>query len=666
MLNGQYQHLAGSTAHYIDNCLNVFVSNESSCEWLDVRLREIVERAVSDEFGDGVPVVFAVADTTTGDNSAEPDTNDYEPEQDNKPDYSDDRPVFQDFTKPYYSAENGQIIYTSYRTINSQITPQKQVIAPFTGCIDEKLIIYDDYERQVIYTVTGKKSGKPYTVKINSDDWSDPKKLAAVLLRYLPGKPPDTVRSLQTHWGPALTQLTDEQKMKIVKAINSTGWTPDCKAFVMPSGSIGSGYICKMDRGLDKELGGFGLKQANRQSHKRVTAAILALTGVYRPSVIYTLLAHVFLPPLIRWVGDSARYMYHIHTDTGNLKTELAKLMMAFYGPLDSSAITYKWSNTPIGAESRANVLKDCLMLIDDLKPNTIAENDKARWVAFVQAAVDAQGRKRATIGGKAAQSLPPRALLLSTGEAIPEAGEASYIARMLLAELNTQPPGRNHLLDHIKEIAPLFSGLMREYIVWLKKGNGCGALEEFKRLQADGPATAHARLAGNFAANRLGAVMLIKFLGEKGLLSTDRQAKYLDLHHQAITEVMTYTAECAAAERYSQRFAEGLRNAIGTGFAQLSTESIANRVGWQDDKHVYLLSGAKEIVDQFLRNSGQTMINISKTDLNKQLFDDGLVHSTTSRINRKKYDLQAIDPVDGARKMVIALHRERFYNPED
>jgi hypothetical protein len=558
----------------------------------------------------------------------------------------------------YYTAEDGQMVYVTWKTVGGDIIPVRKCVAPFVCRIEEKLTIYDEYEQNVNYIIKGKKFGIPFEAKISADDWADPKRLVGMILRYLPGKPPDTDPNLRRHWGPAISALTSEKNMKDTKAIPSTGWTPDGKGFVMPGGGVGEGYLCQLDVSVEAELGVFGITEHPRAENRQALAALLYLVKVYNPAVIYTLLAHAFLPPLLRWAGDEARYLYHIFADTGSLKTELSKLVMGLYGPTNTRAITYKWSGTPIGVEGRANALKDCLMLLDDLKPGTISENDKQRWVAFVQAAVDAIGRKRATMSGKAAISLPPRALILSTGEAIPEAGEASYTARMLLAELNKQPEGRNHLFDRLKETAPLLNGVMYEYIKWLLTGEGRQAKTTYKELQGSAIATKHQRMANNYASNRLGAVMLVNCLLDLGYIRQRTADIILKRHHAALLAISEFTDDKAHSERYSQRFVAALSDAIGTGWAKLSTGLEDRRVGWEDDDYIYLLGGAKEIVDQWLRQSGQTPINISKKDLRKQLHQDALTYSTTARIAAGMYDMQAFDPATKKYPMVTAIYK--------
>jgi hypothetical protein len=568
-------------------------------------------------------------------------------------------------TRPTYAEVDGCMVYTTYKTIDGNIIANKRIIAPFVARITEKHTVFDDNDQTVTYTLAGNRGNQNFSTSIEADDWADQKRLTSVLLnKCLPGLPPDTDPNLRKFWGSAIAALSNAEEMKEVKSMTCTGWAPDGKAFVLPGGAIGTGYTCQIDKAIEPEMRNFQLQQRTEPEMRTAIVGLLSLLKIYKPAVIYTLIAHAFLPPLMKYVGDDVRYMYHIHAETGSLKTELAKLIMALYGPLGTSAITYKWSNTPYGAESRAHALKDCLMLIDDLKPGAIPENDKSKWVAFVQAAVDAMGRKRATMSGKAAVSLPPRALLLSTGETVPEAGEESFTARMLLGELDKRPDneGRCTWLDEIKtNAAPLFSGVMYAYIEWLLAGNGQGAVDEYRKLQLNGALTKHQRLASNVASNRLGAIMFCKFCVASGLFSARMSDIFLTSHAAGLDAVLDHTAQRAHEERYSQRFVSALRDALETGYCKLSAIQDDRRVGWADNTHVYVLNGAKEIVDQWLRSSGQSAINIAKPDLRRQLYNDGLSNSTAARVKAGQYDYQAMDPATQARPMVIALYKSKF-----
>jgi hypothetical protein len=559
------------------------------------------------------------------------------------------------------------MVYTTYKQVKDDIIPIEKII-PFYGQVTQKLTLFDETTQTVIYTIEGKKDGKPYAAEITAQDFADGNRLYSRLLNYLPGKPPAIDPPLISRIATAIAAITPQEEMKEVKAITSTGWTPDGKAFVLPGGAIGqSDYQCKLDAELAKEFATFGFRKNTPEENKRAWAALMQLQNIYRVEVVLTALAHAFLPPLLRWLGDEARYLYHIHADTGSFKTEFAKLLMSLYGPVGSAALTYKWSGTPYGAEARAYALKDCLMLIDDLKPGTLTTDALPKWVAFVQAAVDAQGRKRATITGKAAASLPPRALLLSTGEAVPEAGEASYSARMLLAQLSSQPSGvRNTKLDEIKAKSPLFSGLMAAYVEWLLQGNGQGALAKFKEFQALSFQAEHTRLSNNYAANSTGATMLSKFCQEAGLMTADEATWFELCHGRAIYEIVGKTGEKVRSERYSWKFLTALRDAISTGYASVSPVMDDRRIGWQDEQYLYLLGGSFEIVNQWLRVSGQAPINISKAELRKQLFQDQLSYCTKTREEGGWFDVQVHDPATKTRILVIALYLDKFNQPPE
>lgn len=576
-----------------------------------------------------------------------------------------------DNQRPFYTLRNSSMVYTTFKKNGDGFMPVRQVI-PFSGQVTKKTILFeDDGEQQVTFTISGKKDQRPYTVDVEAKDFTDGRTLYRRLINYLPGSPPAMEDHLIKRISPAISSLSPKTIPEI-KAIGSTGWTPDGKAYVMPSGEpVGQqSYICKLDKSLSTELGNFRLHQNSDEENKMVIKALFDLKKIYRPSAFYVILAHAFLPPLVRWLGDQARYLLHLHAQTGSLKTELAKLMIALYGPSVKS-ITYKWSGTPVGAESRANALKDALMLIDDLKPNTIKPDDMPTWVAFIQAYVDAEGRKRGSNSGKAGISLPPRCILISTGEAIPEAGEASFTARMLLVQLDAQPDGWNDDLQAIQEKGYLFSGLMRSYIDWLLK-NGNKAMGVMRRYQTNKVEAkqGHLRLANNYAANCTAAEMFTKFCQQTGLMSQLEADAFLAAHQQAIIDVLVATGRKIQEERYSHRFLSAIREAVSTGYACIRDDHLqARRVGWEDKDFVYLLSGSMSIVNQWLATTKTPPINIPLKELKQQLFEDCFTHSTPGRVGRMEFDLQRKDPANDSRQLVIAVHRNKFYDldgPDD
>lgn len=562
-----------------------------------------------------------------------------------------------------YALEGEKMVYTSYKTSKGEIVPHKNYF-PFYGQITEKLTILHEHGQEVVFTIEGEKSGRPYTTEVTAAEFVNPHKLYLALIQAMPGKPPVLKPTLRVHLEPAISALTDERQMKQTKAVTHTGWTPDGKAFVMPRQTVGrKNYVCKLGE-VEHELNGFGLKKGTREEVEIAYLILLSLKKIYRPATIYTLIAHAFLPPLLNWVGNQARYMYHIHGETGALKTELAKIIMSLYGPLKSAAITYKWSDTPIGAEQRAHALKDCLMLIDDLKPSTITQNH--RWVAFIQAAVDAAGRKRATITGKAGESFPPRALLLSTGETVPYAGEESYTARMIQARLEPQAGGWNDQLANVQEKDHLLSGLMYEYIDWLRLGNGRNALLVYKEKLAKAPTLKHNRLSSNFAANLLAAEMFSRFCLDYGLMAAQDGERFLAQHLDGLTEIITETAEMAHSERYSQRFVAVLCDMIETGSVHVAKHPLdksppQNYIGWFDKDYTYLHMGGVGLIKTLARRVGID-INIDRGTLLRQLYNDGMIHSTTARIRARKFDYQH----PGTRKMVVAFFQEKLWPKEE
>lgn len=575
--------------------------------------------------------------------------------------------------RPKYILKEGVMTYVSYQKDGDGF---KAVLHPFYfwGRISQKMTIYhEDGQQEAVYTIVGQKAKRPFVIDVTAEDFADGRKLYKQLLNYLPGGPPPIKDSLVKQVNTAIAAISERKVITEINATPSTGWTPDGSAFVTPGGCIGqSDYICRLDEGLASEMKHFRFRENTPAENKEAVKLLFDLRDIYRPASMNVILAHTFLPPLLRWVGNRGRYLLHIHAGTGSLKSELAKLMMAFYGPTGDYAITYKWTDTPNGVDSRANALKDCLMLIDDLKPNTIRPDHQGQWVAFVQSYVDAMGKKRSTISGGANSGRNPRCILISTGEAIPEAGEASYIARMLLVQLDKQPEGWNDQLGDIQERIEkgvnIFSGLMGDFIGWLLEGdNGKQAAEIFKSFQVDSMGTEHLRLSNNYSANRTAAKMLAEFCYQRGYISELERNVFLVEHHESIMEILAHTGEKVKSERYSQRFIAALRDAVSTGFAYIAdAKPDARRVGWEDGDFVYLTNGSLTIANQWLRNANQPAINMSSRELREQLYQDGLTDSTPGRVQRGEYDVQRVDPADNSKPMVMAVFRAEFYNLDD
>lgn len=565
----------------------------------------------------------------------------------------------------YYSiTQAGHTLYHAppRQTQNGIITPHPDVVADFWARLVDKRVIYDENERAVIFTVRGEKNGRPFTAKLPGDIWFDKVKLATVLLPHLPGKPPVIDPKKLSHWGPAFSYLGEDHESR---ALASTGWTFDGQCFVAPAGSIGSGWDCELDDTLAAALSGFGFPQGEGTDSTAQAAAraLFALAEIYHPPTVYITLAHAFLAPVLRWVAE-LRYLLHIQANSSYGKTELAKFIMALYGVTGDQAITYKWSDTPIGFESRAYALKDMLVLVDDYKPGFFqrGSGDEKGWIRNLQAYTSGSGRGRAQKDGKAGKLRPPRCLLLSTGEDDLRFDEESIINRTLTVRLGKPDPANLTRYHELKEMAAALPTVMARYIAWLMARRP-PARDLHRQFLNEHKTALNSHLARNMASNKVGAALLTQFLQDTGLLPPETIEQFKTAHALALAAAAQDTADTAREQRYSHIFLDALGASVSSRVAYIEppTSDRPGRVGWGDDAYLYLTAAAVKVANDWLRSTGRE-IKISPASLYSQLYEDGYLCPPDKYLQTKTGPLQrSARNLAGKTEKVITLYRSKI-----
>ena len=122
---------------------------------------------------------------------------------------------------------------------------------------------------------------------------------------------------------------------------------------------------------------------------------------------------------------------------TGVFKTALAAVCQQHFGMgMDAAHLPGHFASTANALESLAFHAKDALLVIDDFAPTGRHGDDGLESIAerLFRAVGNQQGRSRMVGNGRLQQARPPRALLLATGEGVPQG--QSIRARLLIVEL--------------------------------------------------------------------------------------------------------------------------------------------------------------------------------------------------------------------------------------
>ena len=131
-------------------------------------------------------------------------------------------------------------------------------------------------------------------------------------------------------------------------------------------------------------------------------------------------------------------FVVHLVGHTGSLKTETAALMQGHFGrAFNAQAMPGSWLSTANYMERQSFAAKDCIIVMDDFRPNdgvgSMSMHQKAE--TFIRGVGNVVGRGRLNADATAKKTYHSRGLVISTGEDAPQ-GE-SLRARMALIEMN-------------------------------------------------------------------------------------------------------------------------------------------------------------------------------------------------------------------------------------
>jgi hypothetical protein len=214
-----------------------------------------------------------------------------------------------------------------------------------------------------------------------------------------------------------------------------TGWRQHGGRWVFLHGGGALGAASVDAEGVEVELGrdlGRYALPAEPENVREAMQGSLALLRVAPLRVTVPLWAAMYRAPLAAAVPtDQALWLEGV---TGSLKSTLAALFLAHFGPFDRLTLPANWSSTANGLERAAFLAKDVPLVIDDWAPGGLDARElelKAARLLRAQGNAAGRGRLRADLTER--PSFYPRGLLVATGEQHPVG--ASVLARLVLVE---------------------------------------------------------------------------------------------------------------------------------------------------------------------------------------------------------------------------------------
>lgn len=357
---------------------------------------------------------------------------------------------------------------------------------------------------------------------------------------------------------------------------------------------------------------------------------------------------------------------------SGVFKSELAAVIQRFFGAsFDRLNVPATWAATANYLERVAFDFKDAVLLIDDFAPAG-TPLDVRRYHAtadrVIRGAGNATGRGRMQADGTTRPALPPRALILSTGEDVPTGH--SIRARMLVLDVERGDVDKERLSRF--QVEPDRSAPARAtagYIRWL-----ASRLETIHSELPDRQATMRAAFAGAgvhprtpdlLASLALGWRLWLRFAVETGgipigdaeqlwqrvrasLIAAGRQQadhqtgeeparRFFDLLSAAIASGGAYVAGPDGNEPEAPAAWGWHARTIGTGdYLRTEWQARGDCVGWLEGDDLYLESTAAYAAAQRIGQTAGTTLAVQPRTLWKRLDEAGLLLTTEQSRNTR------------------------------
>ena len=446
-----------------------------------------------------------------------------------------------------------------------------------------------------------------------------------------------------------------------------TGWTRLAEGewvYLHAGGALGAvGAVSNIGVQIGAGLAKFSLPEPPQGADLvEAIRASMRMLKVGDPMMLIPLFAAIW-----RSVLGPASFSLHLAGPTGAMKTTLAALAQQHFGPeLDASSLPGSWSSTANALEGLCFSAKDLLLVIDDFCPRGTFQ-DQQRFHALADRLLRAQGnqsgRQRMRSDATLRPAKPPRGLILSTGEDIPTG--QSLRARMLILEVS---PGVVFLepLNQCQQDAGngLYTQAMAGFLQWLapqydqvKKELTTG-VPALRTLLTQGQG--HLRTPDILANLVVGLDYFCDFAKEKGAITETEAQQSRQICWDTLVAIGKLQQSHQGQEDPVPRFFELLAAAMTSGqahlasveggapenpqaagwredygFSQATHRPQGKRIGWTDERVLYLHPGAAFAVAQTMGREMGDPLTVTSATLRKRLKERGVIETPESRQGR-------------------------------
>ncbi len=501
---------------------------------------------------------------------------------------------------------------------------------------------------------------------------------------------------LKDHTRAAIQYLSGDIPQRTV--YKHTGWRliEGKPYYLHAGGAIGpDGHRTDIKADLSGPLKRFSLPEVDPQRLAQdVRESLDILDVIHNDSVVMPIYVAVWRAPL----GHHTCSL-HLHGLSGEGKTEFAMLIQSHYGSeFRQEGPPANWSSTDNALEMQAFTVKDAVLLIDEFVPplgmSPRAVEDLHRKAERIfRAAANGTGRNRLRWDLTMQPERPPRGLILSTGEELPQG--MSLSARVWQVEI---PIGSMHWdqLTRLQQCARegVYARAMAGYLGWLARMIDdviTHLPHEIEGLRRElGDLGTHKRTPDAAANLLVGMKYFLRFAQATGAIDGDEASalSYRCMH--ALISGADHQRQHQEDHDVAERYITLIRNAMVMGRAHIvaldddygvpiNPEMWGWRVyrykdqdGQQDEKYrqqgeligwiehdmLYFLPESTYAIAQKLASDGKQPLAFSRMTVHRRLRDKGYLHKAG---NTGRRSLTAKKRINGAQIDVLWIPLDVF-----
>ena len=512
----------------------------------------------------------------------------------------------------------------------------------------------------------------------------------------------DSMEWLMSHWGPkAIINVGPKSKDHVAAAIKSlsthemktiylhTGWIVYAKkyAYLSASGGItANGYSPDFATELSGSLNNYELPAPCADMEVQVTKFLELFSDLIDDGTGLVILSGAFRSIFSEFVPCTVSL--YLQGTTGTYKSAVVGVVQALFGKtFNGSNLPENWSSTGNAIEKKAALAKDAMFVVDDFVARG-TQSDVARMHRDAERVLRSQGnqsgRDRMTSTTELRGANVPKGMICATGEDLPNGH--SLQARLVIINMKKGSTNTG-VLSQLQDYAQTgdLAQLNANFIRWIAAAADEGIIEQYfndalsscaKQLPAEG----HARTRDNLSQMLTGLWIYLQYAVDVGVMHLEA-ADIFKL--QAIKTVLALSQIQAGVDKDAsdaERFVKILQSALSMGSCHLAAQGGGSpkyhtaagwkltgsgeyqkiegqgvKVGWMNDKHVFIdVTAAQKVVKQLSQAAGNYLGSSDRAVI-KALYEANML----AEVSKDRLTIKVT--VEGQRRNLLCMDTNLF-----